>query len=41
MDPRPEKEKECHTCSWDYMKEQKDIIQRQNPNITSSKITLF
>lgn len=38
MDPRPDKEKNCHTCSWDYIKEQQQILQKNNPNITASKI---
>lgn len=38
MDPRPDIEKNCHTCSWDYFKEQQSLIHKNNPNCEASKI---
>jgi hypothetical protein len=38
MDPRPDIEKNCHTCSWDYLKEQQSLIHKNNPNCEASKI---
>ena len=36
--PVPDAEKNCHTCSWDYFKEQQSIIRQQNPNVQRAKL---
>lgn len=34
----PDIEKNCHPCTWDYLKEQQEHIKLQNPNIQPNKL---
>ncbi len=39
--PQSDAEKDCHTCSWDYFKEQQTLIRQQNPNVQNPKLMMF
>lgn len=30
---------DCHTCSWDYLKEQQNILRYQNPVVQNPKLS--